>query len=248
MRIRRTIRDLARRFGYEISPYDGNPMGRDSQADIRFHLQAEQHPSPLIFDVGANVGQSIDLFKKSMPGCRMISFEPCATTFELLNRKISQEGIQGVRTENLGMGSAKGRRTFREYSSSAMNSFLEPGADAAAYGELRRESMAEITTVDDYCAENGIERIDVLKSDAQGLDLEVFQGASRMFREHRVHLVLVEVVFSAIYQKQASALELLHFMEQAGLRLVSFYRFVYLRGEASWTDALFVDPAFIGRD
>lgn len=81
MKIKRALRDLARRFGYEISPYDGNPMGRDAQADIR---QLVRHDRPLVFDVGANIGQSVDTFTKTFPECRMISFEPCASTFEIL--------------------------------------------------------------------------------------------------------------------------------------------------------------------
>lgn len=240
MRIKRALRDLARRFGYEISPYDGNPMGRDAQADIR---QLVRHDRPLIFDVGANIGQSVDTFTKTFPECQMISFEPCASTFEILRRKV--EGMKNVKPEALGLGNKAGQRRFREYSRSHMNSFLPPGKDASAYGELKRESVAEISTVDDYCAEKGISTIDVLKSDAQGLDLEVLEGASEMFRQHRIHVVYVEVVFADIYQKQATAIELLQFMERMGLRLVSFYRFIYLNGQASWTDAVFVDPAFV---
>lgn len=240
MKIKRALRDLARRFGYEISTYDGNPMGRDAQADIR---QLVRHNRPLVFDVGANIGQSVDAFTKTFPECRMISFEPCASTFEILKRKV--EGMKNIKPEELGLGNKKEQRSFREYSRSHMNSFLPPGKDASAYGELERESVAEISTVDDYCSEHGISVIDVLKSDAQGLDLEVLEGAAEMFRQHRIHLVYLEVVFSEIYQKQATAVELLQFMEKTGLRLVSFYRFIYLNGQASWTDALFVDPAFV---
>jgi hypothetical protein len=49
-----------------------------------------------------------------------------------------------------------------------------------------------VTTVDDYCAEHDIGRIDFLKVDAEGHDLAVLKGARGAIDEGRVRLIQFE--------------------------------------------------------
>jgi FkbM family methyltransferase len=44
-------------------------------------------------------------------------------------------------------------------------------------GAVVAETPVTVTTLDEYCAANGIERIDLLKNDTQGYELEVLRGA-----------------------------------------------------------------------
>lgn len=48
------------------------------------------------------------------------------------------------------------------------------------------------TTVDAYCARNGIPHIDLLKIDAEGYDFNVLSGAKSMLSSHAVELVQFE--------------------------------------------------------
>ncbi|MCW2989889.1 MAG: putative methyltransferase [Solirubrobacterales bacterium] len=48
-------------------------------------------------------------------------------------------------------------------------------------------------SLDDYCSEQGIDRIDFLKVDVEGAEPEVFAGAAALFAERRVGCVLFEV-------------------------------------------------------
>jgi FkbM family methyltransferase len=237
---KRRFRDWVRTLGYEITPYDGTPLGRDAQADMRYWTQV---PRPVVLDVGANRGQSIIEFKRSFPNSRIHSFEPCRSTYEML--KALAVNYTDVVLNHLGVGSKREKRNLVEYSTHTMNSFLAPGADAAAYGQVKSESACEMTTVDAYCEQAGLKQVDILKIDAQGMDLDVMEGAMRMMSEHRIKLVYVEIVFAQIYEGQTSAIDILRFMEERGFRLVSFYRFIYLNDVASWSDALFVDPKFV---
>ena len=71
-----------------------------------------------------------------------------------------------------------------------------------------------MTTVDRYCAEHEIARIDPLKLDVEGHELDVFDGAARMLSQRRIGLVAVEfggtnidsrVFFREIYNRLLEA-------------------------------------------
>lgn len=55
----------------------------------------------------------------------------------------------------------------------------------------------EITTIDAYSQENGIEFLDLLKIDTEGNDLSVLKGAEKMLRSGRIGTIVFE--FSILY-------------------------------------------------
>jgi FkbM family methyltransferase len=56
--------------------------------------------SPLIIDVGSNIGLSIIYFKRLYPISKIIAFEPDPALFELLERNITTMGYQDVELRN----------------------------------------------------------------------------------------------------------------------------------------------------
>jgi len=54
------------------------------------------------------------------------------------------------------------------------------------------EESVDLTTLDDYCDVNGVERINYLKIDTEGHDLEVLKGSVNMISERRIDLIEVE--------------------------------------------------------
>ena len=49
-----------------------------------------------------------------------------------------------------------------------------------------------MTIVDQFCEENGVARIQFLKIDTEGQEMEVLQGASRMIQEGRIDFIQFE--------------------------------------------------------
>jgi Methyltransferase FkbM domain len=123
-----------------------------------------------------------------------------------------------------------------------MNSLLEPSVDC--FGETKETYNVQVRTLDEYCGRQGITRIDILKSDTQGFDLEVIKGAAKLMARHRVHLVYVEIIFANMYKGLPRFDEMYGFMADRGFCLVSFYTFHYLHDRVAWTDALFLDPEY----
>jgi len=140
---------------------------------------------PVIFDVGANVGQTATHCAKTLPGSEISCFEPSPSTFDQLNTVVG--GLSNVHAFNAGMGSQDGKLRLRENTNSVMSSFLLPGP--AAWGSVVRESLVDVWTVDGFSEKHRIERVTVLKTDTQGFDLEVLRGAEQMIRGSALDMI-----------------------------------------------------------
>jgi FkbM family methyltransferase len=196
---------------------------------------------PLVFDVGANVGQTVQAFRKAFREPQIYSFEPSPTTFALL--RMNTATIPDVHVWNRALGSSGGQMTLQENDRPEMTSFLP--LSTFGWGSVIKQTRIEVDTVDDFCREQHIDRIDILKSDTQGYDLEVFKGAERMFQENRIGFVFSEVIFNDMYKNLPPMSQIYDFLISRNFLLVSFYELAYQERLASWTDALFVQRSCV---
>jgi FkbM family methyltransferase len=237
--IKSFIRSVIRTLGYDVHKVYGPEPGTDPFHDMRDLIKAR--PGVVIFDVGANVGQTIGYFRHSFKRAIVHSFEPDRMAFSELRHRCS--GIERVCLNNFGLGAEVGTLEFNENTCSELSSFLEPGIDCG--GAVARYSPTKVETIDNYCVKNNISCIDILKSDTQGFDLQVLKGAEHLLNKQRIHLVFVEITFCEMYKNAPKLDEIYGFLAGHGFSLVTFYKFYYQNGLAGWTDALFVNPGFV---
>ncbi len=156
-------------------------------------------PQPAtIFDVGANIGQSAIRFRRLFPSGDIHSFEPSSSTFQLLTKAVAN--VPKMHVWNFGMGEECHRRTFFENRESVLSSFLPLGEQSWA-SPVIAESEMDISTVDCFCSDNSIKRIDILKSDTQGFDLNVLKGAGQMLRDGNISAILTEINFRSVLRR-----------------------------------------------
>jgi FkbM family methyltransferase len=227
--LKSAIRSIIRACGYDLRKLE---LGCDAFLDIRNILAGID--APVIFDVGANTGQTIAKLLPQHPRAIIHAFEPGRSAFSQLSAIHTRDGIY---LNHIALGALKETRTLYEYAASDVNSLLPRGGDNwfAATGS----SKVAVDTVDDYCTEHSIERIDLLKSDTQGFDLEVLKGADRMLSSGRIGAIYLEITFAKLYQHIPRLDELYAFISDRGFDLVSFYKMHFVNGKAGWTDALF---------
>lgn len=243
MALIRTLKDYLKewgdRLGYDISPHDPEQLGQSPYADIRRLLGDRR--DLMIFDVGANVGQSADRFQYEFPDARIHSFEPNQTAYRELTKKVGNN--EKIKAWNLALGATSERKPFFENDNSNMSSFLELGE--AGWGRIQNIPTLEISTVDRFVDENSIRSIDLFKTDTQGYDLEVLRGAAQTLTRSQIALVLMEINFSALYKNLPSVSEIFSYMSDHDMHLVTFYKFFYRRGQIAWTDALFANGSTV---
>ncbi|NCJ08767.1 FkbM family methyltransferase, partial [Synechococcales cyanobacterium C] len=80
------------------------------------------------------------------------------------------------------------------------------------------EVEIETTTLDDFCEEEKIERIDFLQVDVQGADLAVLKGGQKILNS--VSLIQIEVEFSELYKGQPLFAQVDQYLRERGFILM----------------------------
>ncbi len=189
----RLVRAGLDRRGYVLWKREFLRFGVSPFLDIARLARATATPIEIVFDVGANVGQTAAEALSAFPNATVFAFEPHPETF----RRLSQ-GLSNARLfiHQLALGDTAGEVCFYEYGTSGgaslMNSLVADARFPRQFGYTASTRTVQCATIDGFCAANGIERIDILKIDAEGCDLAVIKGAGRMFTEGRIGFVYTE--------------------------------------------------------
>ena len=229
------VKQLAKRAfhaaGYSVRDVGRGVAGVDLLHDARVLLNDAENL--VLFDIGANVGQTTLAMCEAFQSPRIHAFEPSPKTAATLRRAVG--GRPGVVVEAIAFGDTVGTLPFHVTEVHSVNdSLLRPRWNAGG-----TVVDVPVTTVDAYCTSRGIERIDLLKIDTQGYDLRVLHGARQLLRDRRVRLFACEANFPDLYDDQAQLSDLLAFADAVGYRLVGFYELSYMNNELTYLDALF---------
>lgn len=224
-------------FGYKISKQSKVLLLND---DPFIAIKEELVGNNLVFfDIGANLGQTIKKMANHYPGAKIYAFEPSKNCFESLKVNFKNNNLS---LHNLAIGSSCGQLEFNEYSWSALNSLLK-----RAYGsaEILETYLVEVFTIDEFCKNNAVSHINLLKTDTEGYELNVLKGASEMMRQNKIQFVYVEIFFNENYIGQSSFGDIYNFLLENRFELVRFYDVLYTNdGVASKTDVLFINKSF----
>lgn len=191
-------------------------------------------PSPVVLDVGANVGQTAEEVLAAFAAPVVHCFEPSPSSFAELERR-----FRGRATlNNVAAGDHPGTLPlYSDAQHSVNDSLLAPvhPSDVSA--------TVPVVTIDDYCRDCGIARIDLLKIDTQGYDLRVLAGARGLISSGSVRLLCVEAIANPMYEGQAKPSELFAFAEAHGYRVGGIYPASNWGDRLTSFDILFVLPA-----
>lgn len=235
--MKKAIKSIFKNFGFKVTKISKNPLLNDNYLEA---ITEKIGVDPILFDVGANQGQSVKSFQSACPSSQIHSFEPSKICFEVLKNNFPNS--KNLKLNNKAVGSEKGSLKFNEYSWSALNSLLKRSFTKS---EIIDNYLVDVITIDDYCEENKIVKINVLKTDTEGYELEVLKGAEKMMNENSIQFIYCEIFFYENYIDQSSFGDIYNYLLHKGFSLVRFYTFEYTdEGLANRTDALFVNRNF----
>lgn len=172
-----------------------------------------------IFDVGANVGQSTDRYRRACPSAQVHAFEPVRASYEALQGRFADD--RQVRCRHLALGRRGNTRVrIRAKGTAADNHIVTDVADNAAGFPL--ETVAQ-ESGEAYCAAQGVNWIDLLKIDTEGHDLDVLQGFLALLRAHRVAFVQVEASMNPENRRHVPFAAFVELLQPLGFYLFGFY-------------------------
>lgn len=201
-----------------------------------------------IIDAGANAGQTTLKYKKLFPESNIYGFEPFPEIFEKFKNAYQHDKF--VITEQIALSNKTGEDVLNINSSVCTNSLLEA---VDAYAEsLQYKNVGKITiktiTLDQYCQENNIKNIDILKMDVQGGELQILQGAENMLKEKKISIIFSEVEFAEIYKNQPLFFNICEYLNRYGYSLYNIYNECSdQNGQLFSGDAIFINDGTIRR-
>jgi FkbM family methyltransferase len=158
----------------------------------------------LILDVGAHNGSSIERYKKIWPKVGIHSFEPNSLLFEEMQDKF--RGSTSVKLIKCGISNYSGMASFNIHTTSTGSSSVLDVDRGTNFSKRRgiEESNVQrveiaVDTLDNYIESSGLQIIDLLKVDVQGLEFEVFQGCHQSFLNSKIEFVEVELIVADLY-------------------------------------------------
>lgn len=145
-----------------------------------------------IFDIGANVGQFAGIAKTVLKDNQysIHCFEPGRYTFDQLKANIKDD--KRFCLNNIAMGKTVEASTlFYDEAGSGLASMTKRNLEHFGIDFSLSESIL-VDTVDNYCERVRIDKIDLLKMDVEGHELDVLNGAARLLEERRINSILFE--------------------------------------------------------
>jgi FkbM family methyltransferase len=220
---------------------------RDPYAITRELVVARE---PMIFDVGANVGQTALRYRELFPSATIHCFEPFPPSFERLREALERDAK--ARLHLLALAASGGSARLKANRSAATNSLLASDRRAAHYwggGLLDTEHEVEVQTrtLDEFCSSEGIGHVDVLKLDVQGAEYAVLEGAREMLAAQRIDVIYMEVITAPTYVGQRELHEYLALLHERGYRLFDFYNPARRDGRLIQSDVIVVSTQFLER-
>ena len=145
-----------------------------------------------VFDVGANIGQFAGLIREccDMSRVRIHSFEPSVQAIEQFEKQHGD--CTRIRLNRCALGSQAGTATlYSDRPASGLSSLTKRDLDHIGK-TMSLTQTVQVETLDEYCEQNRIERIQLLKIDVEGHEREVLRGAARMFSSQQIDAVTFE--------------------------------------------------------
>jgi len=141
-------------------------------------IQREVHPDWVALDVGANVGAvTLALARFTSPAGRVHAFEPGPPNLQRLraNLALNPSLAEHVTVHPAGVGEAPGELRWQEEAGNPGNAMLD--ADGT--------HPVPVITLDDFATQHDLPRLDFIKVDVEGMELNVFRGARRSLQQFR---------------------------------------------------------------
>ena len=166
-------------------------VGESGERYVISYLKKKSEKDLILFDVGGNIGKYSIVLNEIIPQNRIIyAFEPSKVT--------SQKFIENTKTipnlilNNIGLSDKKCELDlFYDAETSGLSSVYQRDLNHVNISMAKSEKV-NLERLDDFCNQNNIDRIDLLKIDVEGHELSVLNGCGKLLNEKKIRFIQFE--------------------------------------------------------
>jgi FkbM family methyltransferase len=179
---------------------------KDSGRPKLYDLIGKNHT---VIDVGTNIGETLMNFAKlTQPEGEVHGFEPDPLNYQRCCENLELNNFNNIIPNNLGLGAKAGEYFIK------IDTPSNRGGNkiSAEYIENNTE-IIQIITLDQYVQEKKIKKIDLIKIDVEGYELQVLKGSEQLIQRFKP-LFFIELDDSNLKEQGDSAKALIHYLTQ----------------------------------
>lgn len=232
--IKKIINRIFEFSGYKLKGIKKIVKHNDFDAIIKFIFDNfEKKDQFILFDVGANIGQSISRFLNYKKKVKIHSFEPTPELHKIIKTKYAQQvENKEIFINSFALGDSNNEKNFFSFEYNQINSFLSLEKNSKFEisrmiatnkkgSNFQKMFKVKMTTLDDYCKLNEIKEIDLIKIDTQGFEPEVLKGAHYMLSTQKIKILEIELILGFAYQKNLNFFDIEKYLSPFGYKLIA---------------------------
>ncbi len=180
-------------------------------------LRESLEPGMTVVDLGANIGYYVlEAARAVGPDGRVFAVEPDPRNFRFLERNVRENGYgDRVSTEALAMGEEDGTAELRLGHTTNVSTLVPlPGGE----DDPGERVEVDVRSVDGYLADRGVNRLDFLRMDVEGFEVEIFRGMRRTLERGAVGMRILMEVHPTVYSENRDFESVLNDVLSSGFR------------------------------
>ncbi len=169
-----------------------------------------------VLDIGTNYGSTILQFARKVgKNGTCFGFEPDPINFKICTENLNLNSDLKISVENIGLGDKKG--TFNLVVDTESNR----GGNRISTNTSGKEShTVNVEVLDQWISNKSIERLDLIKIDVEGFELNVLKGGIETLKKFKP-VLFIELDDENLKLQNHSAKELIEFLENLGYSLLN---------------------------
>ncbi|OIP72569.1 MAG: hypothetical protein AUK43_02835 [Oscillatoriales cyanobacterium CG2_30_40_61] len=152
-------------------------------------------PGSVVLDVGAGLGDWTKAVLSICPDAEIHLFEPIPVVYKDLIKNLGGKfSTAQIIPNSFAIGNQAGVQTFYHYPAQSVLSTFHRRLEVEKTGTLQQPQEIQVlkNTVDNYCIQQNLERINFLKIDVEGGELDVLKGAKNCLKKGKIDYIQFE--------------------------------------------------------
>jgi FkbM family methyltransferase len=201
-------------YKLDISDYQNWLLYFYCKTDSSFGVVNYIKNGDIILDMGGNIGQTAMMMAKfAGKTSKVFSFEPFPETYEkfVTNLELNPELKDNVSIENCALGNTV----------SVLQMYRDCETNSGSNRMVSKESVSKeliqvpVSTIDIFVQENNLTKLDLIKIDVEGFEMNVLKGAENTLKKFHPKL-FIELNDKSLKDQGSGAMILISFLKELG--------------------------------